>query len=40
MYVFFFQKSVDNFEIASKTCQILVWGALPLNDRVSMEMGL
>ena len=24
-----FQESVDNFEIAHKTCPILVWGAVP-----------
>ena len=26
-----FQQNVNNFEIALKTCSILVWGAVPLN---------
>ena len=32
MLIFFFQKSIDNFEIEHKTCSVLVEGADPLNN--------
>ena len=32
MLIFFFQKSIDNFEIEHKTCSVLVEGVDPLNN--------
>ena len=34
-----FRKSVDNFEIAHKTCYVKVRGALPLNSKMYIKIG-